>query len=92
MRGLYWEGLFFGGAYIRREICVSESAGLIIGEKFVSAIFPCANDNIGALTIEIRENLISLNLPTSNTTATNFIENGIPYRRRYTVVHRKDNR
>ena len=37
-----------GGAYFRREICVSKSAGL--GGKFVSAIFPCENDNIGALT------------------------------------------
>ena len=35
-----------GGAYIRREICVSKSAGLIIGGKFVLAISPCA----GALT------------------------------------------
>ena len=43
-------GLIFGGAYIRREICVSKSAGLIIGGKFVSPISPCANDNIGALT------------------------------------------
>ena len=39
-----------GGAYIWREICVSKSAGLIIGGKFVSPISPCANDNIGALT------------------------------------------
>ena len=45
--GLLWEGLIFGGAYIRGgggggEICVSKSAGLIIGGKFVSAIFPWA--------------------------------------------------
>ena len=42
--------LYSEGAYYRREICVSKSAGLIIGGKFVSAIFQCANDNIGALT------------------------------------------
>ena len=47
---LIFGGLIFGGAYLRREISVSKSAGLIIGEKFVSAIFQCANDNIGALT------------------------------------------
>ena len=79
-----------GGAYIWREICVLKSAGLIIGRKLVSAIFPCANDNIGAL-LEIRDNFISLNMPTSNTTATNFIENGIPYQW-YRVVHCKDSR
>ena len=39
-----------GGAYLRREICVSKSDGLIIGGKFVLVIFPCANYNIGALT------------------------------------------
>ena len=42
--------LIFGGAYFRREISVSKSAGLIIGGNFLSAIFECANDNIGALS------------------------------------------
>ena len=28
MRGLFLEGLIFGGAYLRREICVSKSNGL----------------------------------------------------------------
>ena len=28
LRGLILEGLLFGGAYIRREICVSKSIGL----------------------------------------------------------------
>ena len=48
-KGLF-SGLIFRGAYFRREISVSQSAGLIIGGKFVLAIFQCANDNIGALT------------------------------------------
>ena len=36
------EGLIFGGAYLRREICVSKSIGasLIVGSKFtVFALF-----------------------------------------------------
>ena len=28
LRGLFLEGLTFGGAYLRREICVSKSIGL----------------------------------------------------------------
>ena len=28
LRGLFWEGLIFGGAYLRREICVSKLIGL----------------------------------------------------------------
>ena len=28
LRGLFLEGLIFGGAYLRREICVSKSIGL----------------------------------------------------------------
>ena len=40
-RGLYFskalfERLISGGAYIRREICVSKSARLILGRKFAS--------------------------------------------------------
>ena len=36
LRGLFLEGLIFGGAYVRREICVSISIGLslIVGSKF----------------------------------------------------------
>ena len=30
LRGLFLEGLIFGGAYLRREICVSKSIGLIL--------------------------------------------------------------
>ena len=41
----------------------------------MSAIFQCVNDNIGAL-IRMYDNIIPLNMPTSNTTAINFIENG----------------
>ena len=36
LRGLFWKGLTFGGAYYRKEIYVSKLAGLIIGGKFVS--------------------------------------------------------
>ena len=39
MRGLFLEGVIFGGAYLRREICVSKSIGLV-GRKFtVFALF-----------------------------------------------------
>ena len=41
--GLFLEGLIFGGAYLRREICVSKSIGLAslkVGRKFtVFALF-----------------------------------------------------
>ena len=30
LRGLFLEGLTFGGAYLRREICVSKSTGLAL--------------------------------------------------------------
>ena len=30
LRGLFLEGLIFGGAYVRREICVSKSIGLAL--------------------------------------------------------------
>ena len=30
LRGLFLEGLMFGGAYLRREICVSKSIGLAL--------------------------------------------------------------
>ena len=30
LRGLFLEGLIFGGAYLRREICVSKSIGLVL--------------------------------------------------------------
>ena len=30
MRGLFFEGLIFGGAYLRREICVAKSIGLAL--------------------------------------------------------------
>ena len=35
-RVLFLERLIFVGAYIRREVCVSKSAKLILGEKFAS--------------------------------------------------------
>ena len=30
LRGLFLKGLIFGGAYLRREICVSKSIGLAL--------------------------------------------------------------
>ena len=36
LRGLFLEGRIFGGAYIRREVCNSKSARLILGRKFAS--------------------------------------------------------
>ena len=33
MRGLFWEGPIFGGAYVRREICVIKSVGLDCSRK-----------------------------------------------------------
>ena len=33
LRGLFLEGLIFGGAYIRREICVSKSIGVACSGK-----------------------------------------------------------
>ena len=33
LRGLFLEGFIFGGAYVRREICVSKSIGLACSEK-----------------------------------------------------------
>ena len=33
MRGLFFEGLIFRGAYVRREICVSRSIGLACSGK-----------------------------------------------------------
>ena len=30
LRGLFLEGLIFGGAYLRREVCVSKSIGLAL--------------------------------------------------------------
>ena len=46
LRGLFLEGLIFGGAYIRREVCVSKSARLILGGKFAS------QNRLGYLIVE----------------------------------------
>ena len=41
LRGLFLEGLIFGGAYVRREICVSK---LVVGRKFIIfALYSRAN-------------------------------------------------
>ena len=36
MTGLFLQGVIFGGANKRREVCVSKSARLILGGKFAS--------------------------------------------------------
>ena len=33
LRGLFLEGLIYGGAYLRREICLSKSIGLALSWK-----------------------------------------------------------
>ena len=33
LRGLFLDGLIFGGAYVRREVCVSKSIGLAYSWK-----------------------------------------------------------
>ena len=38
LRGLFLEGLIFGGAYLRREICVSKSIGLTL-QLIIFALF-----------------------------------------------------
>ena len=64
LRGLFLEGLIFGGAYLRREICVSKSIGLAlgVGSKFtVFALFYFAFEGYFSSTSprgEAREGLI----------------------------------
>ena len=44
LRGLFLEGLIFGGAYLRREICVLKLIGLaslIVGSKLILPLLPC---------------------------------------------------
>ena len=36
LRGLFLDGLIFGGAYVRREICVSKSIGLVYSRKEIN--------------------------------------------------------
>ena len=41
LRGLFLEGLIFGGAYLRREICVSQSIGLALQLEVNLLFFLC---------------------------------------------------
>ena len=41
LRGLFLEGLIFGGAYLRREICVSKSNGLALYLEVNSPFLLC---------------------------------------------------
>ena len=83
-----WKGLtcIFGGAYYRREIYVSKLAGLIIGGKFVSKFL---NVQLAIFWEEICNKLITLKMPSLNTTAINFIRTKRWYN---TFYHCKDNR
>ena len=40
LRGLFLEGPIFGGAYVRREICVSKLIGLACSGKEMYHFFP----------------------------------------------------
>ena len=49
LRGLFLEGLIFGGAYLRREICVSKSIGLACSRKEIyhfCFVLPCIQGQI----------------------------------------------
>ena len=77
LRGLFLEGTYiFGGAYYRREICISKLAGLIIGGKFVPKFWNVQLVILG-FWLEIRNKLITLKMRSSNTTAINFIRTKI---------------
>ena len=68
----FFEGLYSEGKF-RREISVSKSAGHYNwSDIWVGNFSMC---KINRKLIEIRDNLISLNISTSNTTGINFIEN-----------------
>jgi len=41
VKGLFLEGLIFGGAYVGREICVSKSIGLAFSEKEIYHFLLC---------------------------------------------------
>ena len=43
LRGLFLEELIFGGAYVRREICVSKSIGLACSGKEIYHFLLCFN-------------------------------------------------
>ena len=65
LRGLFLEGLIFGGAYIRREICVSKLIQIALfleGNLLFSLVLPCICGHFpitsprGALNLEGRFN------------------------------------
>ena len=43
LRGLFLKRLIFGGAYVRREICVSKSIGLACSGKKIYPLLLCFN-------------------------------------------------
>ena len=50
MKGLFWEGLIFGGAYLRREIfCVSKSIGLALKLEVNLSFLLCFSLYLGAI-------------------------------------------
>ena len=49
LRGLFLEGLVFGGAYLRREICVSKSIGLALYLEVNLPFLLCFTLNLRAI-------------------------------------------
>ena len=49
LRGLFLEGLVFGGAYLRREICVSELIGLALYVEVNLPFLLCFTLNLRAI-------------------------------------------
>ena len=49
LRGLFLEGLIFGGAYLRREICVSKSIGLALYLEVNLPFLLCFTLNLRAI-------------------------------------------
>ena len=49
LRGLFLEGLIFGGAYLRREICVSKSIGLALYLEVNLPFLLCCTLNLRAI-------------------------------------------
>ena len=49
LRGLFLEGLIFGGAYLRRKICVSKSIGLALQLEVNLPFLLCFTSYLGAI-------------------------------------------
>ena len=54
MRGLFLEGLIFGGAYLRRDIWVSKSIGLALLLEVKLPFLPCFTLHLRAIYLDGR--------------------------------------